>query len=167
MTLAWGLVAVQIALAATTPARPVLAAGTAVPLELAHEVSSRTHGQGNRIALRVADDVLVDGRIVIPRGAPGLAEVLRHRAKGAFGRAGLLELRLLNVQAGGRLIRLDGKREHAGRSGATPALASGIVVSAVLGSIIKGKHATLPAGTSLTGYVHRDLAVEPLSLIHI
>ena len=133
-----------------------LKAGTAVPLSLVGAISSQTHGQGDRVELAVADDVLVGGKIIIPRGAAALGEIVRHTAKGAYGKAGKLELRLLHVTVGGRRIRLDGGNEHEGANAAVPAIASGIVTG-IFGAIITGKTAVIPAGTRMTGYVHRDL----------
>lgn len=138
----------------------VLPGGTAVPLALADEVSSRTHGQGDRVALVVTEDLMVGGRVAIPKGAPALAEIARHRATGPFGKSGMIELRLLHVDLNGRPIRLDGVRGHGGKSNVRPAIAAGVVVGAVVGAVIKGKHALLPPGTRLTGYVHRDVRLE-------
>lgn len=146
--------------AATAPL-PTLRAGTPVPLTLDEAVSSKTHAQGDRVRLTLAEDVVADGRVLIPRGAPALAEIVRHRAKGGWGRAGLLELRLLHLEAGGRLVRLDGGRVEGGRDNKAAAVASGVIAAAVVGAVIHGKTATLPAGTRLVGTVHRDLALRP------
>jgi hypothetical protein len=134
----------------------VLKAGTPVPLVTVGEVSSKTHRQGDRFGLEVSRDVTVDGRLVIARGTRGLAEVARHRARGPFGKAGMLEVRLLYVTVGGRNVRLDGEALHQGASAAVPAIATG-VITAALGSAILGKSARIPAGTEVIGYVHRDL----------
>ncbi len=138
----------------------VMEAGTPVPLVTVGEVSTKTHRQGDRFDLEVSRDVLVGGHLVIPKGARGLAEVARHRARGPFGKAGMLEVRLLHVEVGGRKVRLDGGGEHKGASAAVPAVATG-VITAALGSAILGKSARIPAGTEVVGFVHRDL---PLSV---
>ena len=139
----------------------VLKAGTPVPLETLGEVSSKTHKQGDRFELAVSEDILVNGQVVIPRNARAIGEIAEHRAKGAFGRAGRLEIMLLHVEVAGRRIRLDGTMGDNGRDSAVPAIATGIIVAGVLGATIRGKHATLPAGTRITGYVHRDLTLAP------
>lgn len=150
------LAALALALAPAPAAQLVLEAGTPVKLATLGEVSSKTHGQGDRFDLTVSEDVLVDGHVVIPRGARALAEVSRHVAKGAFGKAGEVEIRLLHVIVDGHPIRLDGRREEAGKDAALPAAAVGVVVAGFLGAAIKGKHASIPAGAILTGYVYRD-----------
>ncbi len=139
----------------------VLKAGTPVPLVTVGEVSTKTHRQGDRFGLEVSRDVSVAGHLVIPTGTRGLAEIARHRARGPFGKAGMLEVRLLYVTVGGRNVRLDGAAEHKGASAAVPAIATG-VITAALGSAILGKSARIPAGTDVIGFVHRDL---PLSVV--
>lgn len=135
----------------------VLKAGTIVPLVTTAAVSSKTHRQGDRFALKVSDPVLVDGRIVIPKGAPATGEVARQRGVGAFGREGRLEITLLYVTVDGRNIRLTGQESESGRSGAVPAYTAGVVVAGALGAVIKGKEAVIPAGTPMTGLVYRDI----------
>lgn len=135
----------------------VLRAGTPVPLVTLAEISSKTHKQGDRFEMAVSEDVLVDGQVAIARDARAVGEIAEHRAKGAFGRAGKLEIRLLHVEAAGRRIRLDGALADQGKDSALPAIATGVIVAGVLGAAIKGKHASIPAGTRVTGYVHRDL----------
>lgn len=156
----WAAIALTLAAPAASPLetqRLVLRAGTPVPLVVSREVSSKSHGQGDRFDLAVREDVTVDGHIVIPQGAAAVGEVSRHVAKGAFGKAGQLEIQLLHVIVGSRRIRLDGNLDQQGKDAEVPAAAVGAVVAGVLGSAIRGKHASIPAGSPITGYVHRDI----------
>lgn len=135
----------------------VLRAGTPVPLMTLSEISSKTHKQGDRFEMVVSEDVLASGQVVIPRNARAIGEIAEHKAKGAFGRAGRLEIQLLYVEVAGRRIRLDGALAEKGKGNLAPAVVAGVIVAGVLGATIRGKHASIPAGTRLTGYVHRDL----------
>lgn len=139
----------------------VLRAGTPVPLMTLSEISSKTHKQGDRFEMAVSEDVLASGQVVIPRDARAIGEIAEHTAKGAFGRAGRLEIQLLHVEVAGRRIRLDGALVEKGKGNFAPAVAAGVIVAGVLGATIRGKHASIPAGTRLTGYVHRDLPLVP------
>jgi hypothetical protein len=138
----------------------VLRAGTPVPLATVAELNSKTVRQGDRFALQVREDVLVDGRVAIPRLARAEGEITRHSAKGPFGKGGKLGVRLLHVYIGGRPVRLDGQRTSSGKSGLAPALMTSVVAGA-FGALVSGKNATVPAGTPITGYIHRDV---PLTL---
>jgi hypothetical protein len=137
----------------------ILKSGTPVPLVTGGEISTKTHREGDRIALAVAEDVRVDGHVAIPRGAPAVAEVTRRLPNGAYGKAGRLEVRLLHVTAGGRQIRLDGDVRQKGAANVAPAAAAGLAVLAIA-FFIEGKSATIPAGSRITGYVHRDLPLR-------
>lgn len=136
----------------------VLKAGTPVPLTLVGAISSKTHKQGERFDLVVEEDVRVGGRIAIPRGAAAQGEIAAHTAKGPFGKSGRVELRLLHVMVDGRRVRLDGSDRRKGSSSGVPAVATGVAVG-LIGPFITGKTAAIPAGTRVTGYVHRDLAL--------
>lgn len=170
MRLAWLLLcmvavapmAQALAQAEQAPTLLILKAGTPVPLKTVQELHSKTHRQGDRFELAVAEDVKVDGHVVIPRGATAVGEIAKHSAKGPYGKAGRLELRLLYVTAGGRNIRLDGAQAAKGAGNVAPTVAAGLI-SGAIGAFIFGKNASIPAGTLITGYVHRDLPVLPRS----
>jgi hypothetical protein len=138
----------------------VLQAGTAVRLKTVTTLHSKTHRQGDRFEMIVDEDVRVGGQVAIPRGSPALGEIQKHTAKGPYGKAGKLELRLLYVTVGDRRIRLDGAQAQEGASAETTAIVTGFV-SGAIGAFITGKSATVPAGTPLTGYIHRDLPLMP------
>jgi hypothetical protein len=140
----------------------VLRAGTPVPLVTDSAISTKTNREGDQIALSVAEDVRVDGHVAIPRGAPAAAEITRRLPNGAYGKAGRLEVRLLHVTAGGRQIRLDGEVREKGATNVAPAAAAGLATLAIA-FFIEGKSATIPAGSKVTGYVHRDLPLQVVS----
>ncbi len=139
-----------------TPAPLALRAGTPVPLVTATEVNSKTHRQGARFELTVSEDVRVGSHVAIPKGAVATAEVARHVASGALAKSGRLDIQLLFVTVGDRRIRLDGSQVAKG-AGATGSPAMTGVVLVAIGSLLQGKSASIPAGTPITGYVHRDL----------
>jgi hypothetical protein len=157
------ILAALLALAAPAPivalppsTRPLLQARTPVALALVTELNSETAKQGDRFELEVAEDVKAGPRTAIPKGARAYGEVVRQSGKGGFGRAGNLEVRLLHVMLGDRIVRLDGSREEQGANRQGVAIATGVVAGA-FGLLIKGKHASIPAGTRMTGYTYRDL----------
>jgi hypothetical protein len=138
---------------------PVLRAGTPVPMVTTAPISSRHARQGQRFDLSVTDDVLVDAKVVIPRGSRGVGQVARVVEKGMFGQAGKLEVRVLFVELGGRRIRLDGRALDKGKS-AVGATAAAVVLIGPLGGFLTGKNAIIPAGAPLIGYVYEDLPLK-------
>lgn len=136
----------------------VLAAGTEVPMKTIRELSSRTNRQGDRFDLVVSEDVLVDGHIVIPRGARGVGEIAKLVPKGSFGKSGKLETRLLYVAIGNHRIRLDGHAADRGKSG-TGATVATAVFAGVASAFVTGTSAVIPIESTMVGYVDRDLSI--------
>lgn len=136
-----------------------LVADTPIRLETVTPLSSQESVRGTPVTLRVAEDVGVEGRIVIPKGAVAAGQVSVAERKGAFGSAGRLGIELLYVTAGERTVRLRGTSVRTGGSNQAGAAASSVFLTAVAVAIT-GKRATIPAGTPLTGYVLRDTMIE-------
>ena len=149
----------EAATAAASAPVHVLRAGTRVPMATSAPISSRHARQGQRFDLTVAQDVLVDGMIVIPRGSRGVGEVARVVEKGMFGKAGKLEVRVLFVELGGTRIRLDGRAEDKGKSG-LGVTAAAVVLAGIWGGFVTGKSAVIPAGTALDGHVFEDVPLK-------
>ncbi len=134
-----------------------LRGGTPVPLVTVRELSTRTHRQGDRVTLAVASDVIADGRVAIPKGAPAVGEVAQHAARAYFGQSGRLEVRLLYAKVGERIVRLEGAAQAGGDDNVGADAVASAVVSSLIGTFIAGKNGVIPAGTAVTGYVHRDI----------
>jgi hypothetical protein len=87
--------------AAETPAPPptiVIPAGTQLRVRLDQDLGSKISQPGDTFAATVADDVVVDGRTVIPRRAAAEGTVIDAKALGHFKGGALLELRLERVR---------------------------------------------------------------------
>jgi hypothetical protein len=144
-----------------SPAQPeirtlVLRAGTLVPMATVERLSSKRAHQGQRVALEVTEDVLVDGRIVIRRGARAVGEVARVVEKGVLGKSGKLRIRAMFIDLGGSRIRLDGEAHDRGRSGAAPVVGAAVLIG-VSGAFISGTSAVLPPGSPIDGRVFQDV----------
>ncbi|PSJ40643.1 hypothetical protein [Allosphingosinicella deserti] len=142
--------------------RPVLRAGTEVRMRTLEALSSKHARQGQRFALEVVDHVVVEGGVVIPRGAPATGEVARVVGRGIMGKAGKLEVRILFVEAGGARIRLGGRAVDKGKASTGPVVA-GTVLLGPLASFVQGTSAQIPAGTAVLGFVYADVSLMPQS----
>jgi hypothetical protein len=139
-------------------AAQVVRAGTPVRLMTDAPVHSRSIVQGQRIALRVADDVILNSKIVIPRGTAAIGEIESLSDKGMFGKAARFTLRPLFVEHNGRRLNLSGIHREAG-SKATAAAAVTTVLIGGLGLIITGKSADLPQGSILHAELRDDVVL--------
>ena len=107
-----------------------LAEGTPIVAELVAPVSSRKKDTavGDLVRARVAQDVVVDGQVLIDEGAELLLAVYRTRKAKFLGRRGEIELRGVSVRAvDGATLPLDGfyLREGRGRKLVTATLEEG------------------------------------------
>lgn len=148
--------AAQPALIIAPSDKPVLRQGTAVRFATEQALSSQKSKEGDRFELRTVDPVYVGTMLVIPAGTRAVGEVTRAEKKGAFGKSGKLDARILFVVIGDQHIGMSGKANQQGSSGTV-----GVVVAAALFwpamPFITGKSAELPIGTNMTGYVENDL----------
>ena len=119
-------------------------------------LSSKRAHQGQRVDLEVTEDILVDGQIVIRRGARAVGEVARVVEKGVLGKSGKLRIRAMFIDLGGSRIRLDGEARDRGKSGAAPVVGAAVLIG-VSGAFISGTSAVLPAGSPIVGRVYQDV----------
>ncbi len=147
------------------PAQPgisVLPQGTPIRLRTLQQLHSQENRTGDRFDLEVAEDVMLNGVVVIPRGSPGTGEITRVRRKGMWGRSGRLETRLLSVRANGMTIPISGSVAERGDTGTAGVVAS-ILVVPVAGFFVTGTSAILPVGTGFNGHTDTEVrvAIDP------
>ena len=166
--LACALVAAPASIAAQTggplvvgapSAGPVLSEGTEIPMVTLTELTSRKTKVGQRFDLEVAEDVLLEGQVVIPRGSRAVGEVTRVVKKGMWGKSGKLDTQLLYVRVGNQQVRVNGKVGDRGKSG-TAGVVGAVLVAPIVGFFVTGTSAVLPPRTVATGYLDADLPVQ-------
>lgn len=154
-------------LVADSPASPpqshpaaalVLPAETLIQLSTVDPLDSRSVKQGQRFALRVAEDVTVGSAVVIPRGTAAVGEVEAVSGKGMVGKAGRLVLRPLFIDVAGERVNLVGTSSERGKD-STTGVAVGSLLLSGWGIFITGKSASLPAGSPLPGRVRTDAII--------
>ena len=147
-----------------------LPAQTLVKVALNQTVDSGTAQVGDRIVYRITEDVMVDGRVVIPAGTTSVATVTEVTAAGRLGKDGRVLLDFGSVPAlDGTAVRLkvDERSTEKNRSLELAAGASmaGIIllgspVGAVGAYLIKGKDVQIEANTQF--YVETERAAPVL-----
>ncbi len=150
-------------LAATTPclaakARPAplccrIPAGAVVQVELAEEVGTRTQKAGDAFALRLAAPLIVDGRVVLQAGTPGVGRVVQASRPGMGGKAAKLVLAAEYLVHGRTRMRLQSLQLSAvgkGNVGVAQAIGlSGIVLGPIgfVGMAVRGGDVFFPVET--------------------
>lgn len=130
--------------------------GTLVKIRLGAELSSQTSKIGDRVKFQVAQDLKVDGKLVLPAGTPGEGRVTEVVAAGNLGRDGRVQVNF------GTLLALDGQAvpvevdEKATEMNKSLQFAAGASMAGVLllgpvglvgGYFVRGKDVAVAVGT--------------------
>jgi hypothetical protein len=140
-------------------AQTVLPANTELVVRMNDELSSKTANEGDSFGMSVAQNVMLNGYVIIPQGSRAVGEVTWKTGKGAFGKSGKMEIQMRYVEVNGQRIRLEGKFRQEGE-GNTVATVAGVVAVGVFAAFITGKTAVIPRGRELT--VH---TVDPVPVV--
>lgn len=92
-------------IAAASPARFTIPAGTVAGVQMTDSVDSGAAKSGDTFHFETADDTEVDGKVVIPKHTPGIGIVSLASSAGTRGKAGalVLEARYLLLPSGQKL----------------------------------------------------------------
>lgn len=158
------------AAATAAPRVPVphtLLDGTAVKVRLAENLSSATAKTGDSVSFEVTEDVLVDGVVVLPKGAQALATVTDASPKKSMGRGGKLDVNIDSARlADGEKVQLRATQDNKG-GGHVGAMTGAMVATAVvffpaapLFLFVHGKDINIPQGTEITAFVEGDMKLD-------
>jgi hypothetical protein len=138
----------------------ILADNTPVKLRFKETITSKTAQENQLIEFEVAEDILVKGITVIPRGAIAkgiIAEVKRARMLGRRGKISIV-LKEVQLASGERVALRAITGKGGGLSGGAIAL-SAIVTPLFL--LMGGKEAKYTAGTEFSAFIDGDYALNP------
>ena len=135
-----------------SPAVTTLPLKSPVLLEFTAEVSSKTAQKGSPVEFLLAEEVLINGLRLIPKGTPAIGEVIHAQKSGFGGRGGELIIAARYIQLGEQRISLRSLKPlagpYAGKNHSDAALAVSLVPYAGLISLfITGGEIVIPAGT--------------------
>jgi hypothetical protein len=138
----------------------VLRDGTEVKLKLTKPISSADARVGDRVELEASEDVVVDGVVLIKKGAPAVGQVTEAQPRKSFGRRGKLNFTIDYVKTvDGQNVRLRSTREA---KGADSYGTAGVVtiLAGPLGALVKGKDVELGVGTEFTIFIDGDRTIK-------
>jgi hypothetical protein len=146
------------------PAAPAVRAvtvpeGTEFSVVTTEVISSKTATEGDKISLKVDENVVVNGVTVIARGTAVRGVVSSVERAGRMGKGGKLSLRVESAMAvDGQRVPLRASKAKSGddKMGSTVALT---VLFGPIGLLKKGKDASYPEGTRITVYTDQALSV--------
>jgi len=145
-------------------------AGTVVELETAYTINSQLVRKGDAVSFRVVNPVIVDGQVVIERGAVGTAVVTRAERGGHFGRAGRIAWTMKEVTAAdGSRIPLQFSGRTVGDSKGAKVATQMVVMGALMWPIApvmlfhgfkRGENAIVPEGKRFDAQVFAPATVN-------
>jgi len=142
----------------------MLRAGAPVPVALSEFLTTKGKRLkvGQRVQLEVAQDVLLNGRVVIPARSPVEGVLTEVRNKGMWGKSGGIHLHIKSVNINGTSIRLKGDMDSRGDTG-TAGVVGALVVLPVAGFFVTGTSAEMPLNMPGRAFLDQDIALAPAS----
>ncbi len=136
--------------------------GTPIRLRLAETVKSSKSREGDKVKLKVVEDVFAtDGKtILIQAGTEAWGSVVEVEKRGRLGNKGTLALMIEGTRAvNGRTVPLRASINREGQSKLGTVVALSLIVTPLF-LFMRGKDAKILAGTELSAYIDRDTVVD-------
>jgi hypothetical protein len=138
----------------------ILPDGTEFNVVTTDEISSKTAAEGDQLNFKVAEDVVINGHIVIAKDALVKGVVSSTKKAGMLGRGGNLAIRIESTTAVDKQktkLRSSKGNEGDDKTGTTVAL---VVLFGPLGFLKHGKNAKVKAGTVIKVYTDEEKKVQ-------
>jgi len=138
----------------------VIPDGTEFTVVTIDEITSKTAAEGDPLTFKVAEDVKIDGQIVIAKDSLVKGIVAQAKKAGMMGRGGSLGIRVesgMTIDNQKLKLRSSKGKEGDDKTGTTVAL---VVLFGPLGFLKKGKNAKIAPGTPIKVYTDEEKKVE-------
>ncbi|HKR88714.1 MAG TPA: hypothetical protein VJS38_11125 [Phenylobacterium sp.] len=145
-----------------------VAAGTPVEVELVNQVSSAVQKSGDKFAVRLAAPLIVNGKVVLPAGTPGVGEVLQSSGPQIGGKPAKMVLTASHLTYEHRRIALNALQ--LARPGSNNSKTSQLVGLSgmafgplhIVGIVVPGGEVVFRPGTVATAKVAATITLPPL-----
>jgi hypothetical protein len=149
----------------------LIPAKAALMLEFVTETSSKTAVSGDKVDFLLAEDLIIDGVVVLKKGNKAFGEVIHAQKSGFGGRGGELIIGVRSLDVDGQVIPLRSlkpiKGQYIGQNNSDTAFAVSLIPYAGLASLfITGGEIVLPAGTRAIALVASETAVVVKNVVH-
>lgn len=138
----------------------ILRAGAPVSVALSEYLTTKGKNLkvGQRVQLEVAQDVLLNGRLVIPARSPVEGVITEVRNKGMWGKSGAIHLQIKSVSVNGTNVRLKGDMDSRGQTG-TAGVVGAIVVLPIAGFFVTGTSAEMALNMPGRAFLDQDITL--------
>ncbi|MCS7234004.1 MAG: hypothetical protein N3C62_04455 [Synergistetes bacterium] len=149
--------------------------GQLIKVSLLTPMDSRQNKAGDVVKVKVLEDLIYNGILVVPKGATGVGEIIKVERAGAFGKAGKIDVKFKYVESlvgkeipvyVGERAAEETKKEVEGRAWAaiTSFVGLGVFgpIGLVAGAFVHGEEAKIAAGTKFYLEVSEDIRIKGL-----
>ena len=133
--------------------------GTEIKIITTEEISGQKVVEGDPLTLKVSEDVIINGRIVVAKGTIVKGTVSSAKKKGFMGKGGDLSIRIESTETvDGQKLKLRAAKSGKGgdNMGSTVALT---VLFGPLGLLRRGKEAKIKEGTILSAFTDETKSI--------
>ena len=144
----------------------LIPAGTLVPIRFLSDLSSKKNEKGENFAFEVAENVFVDGKLVLPAGHQGIGEIIKAKEASILFRKGELELDFrivlpLDATTINLTLGVEAEEENKRLIAAIGAGFLGVIIlnnpiGLVAGALIPGENVKIEEGTEMFLQVESD-----------
>jgi hypothetical protein len=124
---------------------------TPIRMKIGKTISSADAQVGDEVSFEVSEDVVVDGLLVVGKGANAIGVVNEAEPRKALGRGGKLSVLVRSV----RMTNNDQVVVRSGGEGKGSSSTAGVVIP-----VMHGKDITFPKGMEFTAYVNGDTRLK-------
>lgn len=138
----------------------VIPDGTEFAVVTIEEITSKTATEGDPLTFKVAEDVKIDGQVVVAKDTLVKGVVAQAKKAGMMGRGGSLGIRVESATTvDNQKLKLRSSKGKQGddKTGTTVAL---VVLFGPLGFLKKGKNAQIKPGTQIQVYTDEEKRVQ-------
>jgi len=134
----------------------VLAEGTAIKVVTAEEITSKAAKPNDPVKFTVAEDLVINGQVVVRKDTPALGSVITAQKGGYMGNSGKLAIQVESTTTiDGQPLKLRAAKGGEGDDKTTSTFALASVISPLF-LFRKGGEAKIEAGTAVTVYAGEE-----------
>ena len=133
----------------------VVAEGTPINVITAKEVTTKEAKPNDPVDFTVAEDLVINGQVVVRKGTPAIGSVINAEKGGYMGKSGKLAVQVESTTTSdGKPLKLRAAKGREGDDKTTSTMVLSMISPAFL--FRKGKEAKIETGTTVTVYVAEE-----------
>ena len=147
----------SIIFAQTDTTNVVLQEGTMIKAALTQDISGKEVSVGQAVDFVLSEDVTLNDKIIVPKGARIIGAVTEAERSKALGKKGKLAFSIDYLYLGnGKIVKLRGQTEK-NLNGSGAAVVAGAILLSPVALLFHGKNAKYEKGEVFTAYVDKEV----------